>query len=474
VESGGRIARNTASLFASEAVGRLLSYFATILLSRHFALDPYGEYALAVTLVGLAASFGDLGLNALTIREVAADRAQSARYLRAALLWRTLSSFVMFGGLALWGWWSHYEPFQRLVVLVMATRLVFDALSGGYVYLLQAHERMVFQGWVVSLGSLARFVGLGLVVAVGGSVLAAAAVWTVVSALTLLVLAWEGTRSGWRPAWIDFDLRDAARILRAALPLAVVGSLQMMYYRVDVVMIKHFLGNGPVALYYNACRLLEAALTLASMAALAALPALSARRGDPEAFGQLLEKLLRLLALGGFLTACVGAACAPAMMPLFFGSSYAQGGDVLRWLFWSAAPFFLNALVVDAWTVRNPRRLVAWYLGLLVLNVALNAWWIPRLGVSGAALATLTCECVGVLAAWPWGRRDLRPGAVRRLAPLATALVLATVWVTALASQWGGLQWILLGPLSFAGALALTRGLTWEECRRMVRALRGE
>ena len=89
--TGRRIARNTLSLFASEASGRLISFFANLVLARHFALDPFGQYALAVNLVGLVASFGDLGLNALVVREVAADPTQAYLYLRASIFWRLAS-----------------------------------------------------------------------------------------------------------------------------------------------------------------------------------------------------------------------------------------------------------------------------------------------------------------------------------------------------------------------------------------------
>jgi O-antigen/teichoic acid export membrane protein len=471
--TGSRIARNTLSLFASEGVGRLLSFFANLLLARHFDLDPFGQYALAVNLVGLAASFGDMGLNALTIREVAADKTQAMRYLRASLFWRFASSLVMLGGLALWGVWSAYEPLLQMTVLAMGTRLIFDALSGGYVYLLQAHERMTLQGWVVAIGSLARFLGMGAVVLWGGGIISAAWVWSIVSAMTLVFLVAEGKRSGWTPSWADLNFKDASGILRLALPLAVMGSLQMMYYRVDVVMIKHLAGNGPVALYHNAYRLLEACLVFANMAALASLPALSARRGDAQAFGLLAEKLFRVLVVGGAFIATVGAACSGALMPLLFGSTYAPGGETLRWLFWTAAPFFINALVVNVWTVRSPKRLVVWYLGLLAVNVGLNFWWIPRVGSVGAAYATLTCEWFGVLFALPWVLKEMPVGVAGRTVRLALGTLVAVGVVTWLSSLWPGLQWALLGPLGFAALLLFAPGLSWGECQSMLRGWRG-
>lgn len=470
--TGRRIARNTISLFASEASGRLISFFANLILARHFDLDPFGQYALAVNLVGLVASFGDLGLNALVVREVAGDKSQASRYLRASLFWRFASSWLMLGGLALWSYFAGYEPIQRMIVIAMGTRLVFDALSGGYVYLLQAHERMTVQGWVVALGSLARFLGLGLVVLLGGGVVAAASVWSVVSAMTLGFLAALGFRNGWKPRWRDFDFADVRGILWAALPLAVMGSLQMLYYRIDVVMLKSLAGNASVALYHNAYRLLEAFLMLANMAALSALPALAARRGDKDDFGALAEKLFRVLIVGGLMMASVGAASARDLMPFLFGDSYTAAGTVLAILFASAAPFFINALTVDVWTIRNPKRLAIWYSGLLILNITLNIWWIPLNGSSGAAASTLVCEWVGVAFALPWILKEMPMGIGTRLRPLVLGAVLGASVVWGLSCLWGGLQWVLLGPLLFGTVLILSRGMTLEECRAMIRGIR--
>lgn len=54
------------------------------------------------------------------------------------------------------------------------------------------------------------------------------------------------------------------------------------------------------------------------------------------------------------------------------------------WL-WAAASLFLCAFLV----IRRPRRLPLLIGGAAVLNIALNALWIPRLGAAGAAWATV-------------------------------------------------------------------------------------
>jgi len=455
---GKKIARNTASMYGAELVGRFFSYLALVVLSRAFSLETYGQYSLAVTLVGLVSSFGDLGLNALTIREVAADPAQAPRYLRSAMVWRFTSSLLFLGGLALWGSFQGYEPILQLAVLAMATRMIFDGLAGGWVYLLQAHEEMALQGALVALGSVTRFLGLSLVVYFGWGLVAACAVWSGVSLLTLLALAAIGLRRGWRPDFSGFNLRDSAALLRAAIPLAVMGSLQTLYYRVDVVMLKSLSGNVSVALYANSYKLLELALMFANMAALAALPALAARRDDREAFGVLAEGVMKTLVLGGMLVSAVGLASGPDLLVRLFGVKYAEAGLTVKILFLSAAPFFLNALGVAVLTVRSPKRLAIWYLGLLAGNVALNLKLIPLFGPPGAAWATLACELGGAAVVLAWVAWETPRGAMFRLARTLVGGLAGALCVVWGGRVWPGWQWVPLGPLVFAGTLFL--GLT--------------
>jgi len=145
---------------------------------------------------------------------------------------------------------------------------------------------------------------------------------------------------------------------------------------------------------------------------------------------------------------------------------------VMALLFLSAAPFFLNALTVDFWTIRNPKRLAFWYLSLLAANVVLNWFWIPLWGPSGAAGATLVCEIWGVLVGLPLVLRELPSGALLRFIRWLGGALLGAAVVYAGSYFWGGLQWLLLGPLCFAATILLTRTVTLRDGREALESLR--
>ena len=136
-----RITRNTFFLASGEMIARLSTLAIMVYLNRHWTeVALYGQYSIAVDWVGIFAVVGELGLNALTVREVAHHREKTSFFLRHVLVLR--SSFSILFWLALIGisMVLHYEPVLKLAIAVMGIRLILDAAEGGYIYLFQAHQ----------------------------------------------------------------------------------------------------------------------------------------------------------------------------------------------------------------------------------------------------------------------------------------------------------------------------------------------
>src|SRR5260221_7796076 len=92
-----RIAHNTFFLGLSEIVARFSTWALIAFLGRHWAVALYGQYAVAINWVAIFAVAGELGLNALTVREVAHRKNKSSFFLRHVLVIRTSFSFLFWG-----------------------------------------------------------------------------------------------------------------------------------------------------------------------------------------------------------------------------------------------------------------------------------------------------------------------------------------------------------------------------------------
>jgi O-antigen/teichoic acid export membrane protein len=462
VGRANRVLRNTFLLFGSEKSAQVFSFLAFVFLTRHWDVATYGQYALIKNWVAIFATFSDLGLNALTIREVARRKGLASFYLRNVMVLRSAFSMVLVAFLALLGTLLHYEPLVVLGLVVMGLRLVLDCVQGGFVYLLQAHERMGTHGAIVLSSSVLRFLAIVSIVTLGGGVVAACWAWSLASLFALGILAFIGQRQGWKVDLTRWRWPEARKVLWQALPLAAFWSLQMLYFRIDAVLLKTLAGNEAVGFYDTAYTWLESILKLSALFGLATFPAFSSAKGDRADFSRLLGRSMKFLLLLG-IPATVGVwALASPLITFFSGERYLLSGPLLSILGLSIVPFFVSNLYIIVLTIHRPILLNPLYFGLLGLNVVLNLVLIPRWGAVGAAWATVACEWIA-LGAGLWAiRSHLGRGLVGSIRSILCACIAAAVM--GLLVHWDPrLYWILLGPLVYVALLFLLPALDPED-----------
>ena len=260
INPGGRarrVTRNTMFLSGSEFISRFFTWLTITYLTRHWLdVASYGQYATVLSLATIFAAFGDLGLSGFTVREVARRKDRTEFFLRNVMALKVFFALAYYGVFQAVAWVFHYEPIMRWAILVMGLRLVLDAAGNPYLVLLQAHELMGFQGLISIVSSFLRMAGIIISVHQGAGIVGVCWVWVGISAVSM-VFSWVvGVGQGWRLYWTKVRWRDAWGIFVQSLPFAAFGTFQMIYNRVDSVMLKSLSGNEAVAYYDVACRFL--------------------------------------------------------------------------------------------------------------------------------------------------------------------------------------------------------------------------
>ena len=219
--------------------------------------------------------------------------------------------------------------------------------------------------------------------------------------------------------------------LRLALPLGAAAICQQAYFWIDNALLRALEGDEAVGPYNVAVRLMGWSLSVAVYASAVALPWLTRAHGD----GALLAATNRL-ALPLTAAAALGVGLvAPWSLRLatLFGEAFAPGGPILEVLLLAVIAVHAGAPLLTAVTASGHSRAV---LGIsasaLLLNLALNAWWIPTEGALGAARATVATEL--------W---------------VAAAAACVLVRVARSAPSWRGLAPWLSVPAAWAAGRAL-------------------
>jgi O-antigen/teichoic acid export membrane protein len=210
--------------------------------------------------------------------------------------------------------------------------------------------------------------------------------------ISFVVLAWSHAGQGWsyaRPA------RPERRLLRQALPLGLALLLNVLYFRIDALLLSLLRPAREVALYGFAYRLLEVVLALGAFVLASLLPVMSAAVTDPERWRRLALSSFRFFQALGLLVASCGALEAGRLAALVGGPTYRPAGHVLAVLLLSGALSWVNGFGGIMLISKDLQGRALWLnVTALVVNVGANLVLVPRYGYLAAAWVTVLSELV--------------------------------------------------------------------------------
>lgn len=394
---------------ANLAVKPLWILFLVAACPRLLGVEAFGTMQTALALGALGIAFTDLGLSTYALRETSADprqgRALFGRVLRyRGVLFGLACAVVLVAALVL--------GYRGGLLASTGTAMAFLGAQAATVTLhafLRAYRRLETEA-VFTVAERLGTIGVGLAalyltrspVAVLGGMAAGMALVVGVQALWLRARVLPAEAVVPAGAWV---------MLVAVLPIGVAELLQVVYLRIDQVMIEAMLGRVPAGQYAQAYRLLEAMSLLPAILVqgmlfprLAALVAGGEARAARTLYGRGL--------LGMLLLAAVAAAAVYAVAPwlvrmLTADAAFDPSAGALRVLVLTFPFTCAKDLAFVACLAHREHRLpIAAFGAAALLNVGLNAWLIPVLGITGAALTTVGVEAVAaaVLVTWAWRR----------------------------------------------------------------------
>jgi len=192
----------------------------------------------------------------------------------------------------------------------------------------------------------------------------------------------------------DF-LRQA---LAYGLPSLGTNLVEFLNLRGNLLLVNAYLGVEAVGLFKLATQIGEPLMLPTSSAVTVLLPRLCDDSVPPARRRSLTILWLGRLGIAGSLLAALASVLAPSVVPLLFGNAFRGSLPVVTPLL-SAYVAMAVMKLVAAWLAGagRPQLPLAISLVALTLNLALNAWAIPRFGLSGAGIATAVAFTIGAL-----------------------------------------------------------------------------
>ena len=449
-----RVLLNWLWLFTAQVLVRLVALGYKVFLARALGVAGYGLYAWVVTTVMVFTLLVEAGMNRLLIRDVARQPERGPGLMGAVARVRLVFAAVAF--VAMLG--------VFLVVPTQDGQLLGLAIVGITLFI--GAGSLTFDAGFYAAEE-ARFSGVAqVIVTVTAALLGVAAV--------LLHLGLPGLFAGvvasqlLQAAYLYFRLQDVhlrpdwdailpwRPLLRDALPYALLGALNVLYFRIDTVMLQPLRGSEETGIYTAAFKLLEVMLFVPGTLAAVILPRMA--RYHQEDTDRLRASHLRLTRLLFGVGLPVSAALwlfSPWIIATLYGPEYAAATPVLRVLAGAFLFYCLqtpNATLVLSGSVLAP---VVWLsVGTTLFNVVLNVVFIPAYGARAAAATTVASDALSwivftafihwrVTSLRGWGGAMLRPACAgaaaglaywlchgaERITPVQGALIACSVYV---------------------------------------------
>jgi O-antigen/teichoic acid export membrane protein len=388
--------------------------------ARRLTQDAFGIFSLASTIGWMTAIATDFGMQLHLARAIARQPERAAALLRGWLTLRLWTAALAVAATAVAVWSLAAARPYAAAMLLLTSMYVVSGLIEFLHYFYRGLSRSDLESTLTLGQRLATLVLAVAVLWLRPDITLLAAVMLIPVAATFLYslrLAFSLTSvpSGVRDVYDPGPSRDGAVHVSDPIPVPVraarewrrdvmpIGAgivLSALYFRVDVFLVELWSGTQAVALYNAVFRLVEALRLFPAAVLAVALPVLC-RATNTKPLIQVSAVVTVLAVLG---TAIIEA-LAPWLVPFLYGSQYAPAVASFRILLLAFPLMSLNYALTHQLIGWNGHRAYALICtAALVFNIALNAFLIPSLSITGAAWSTLWTEvllsagCVAALA----------------------------------------------------------------------------
>jgi len=435
-------------------LSRIVAFVGTAYLARTLGTYAFGIVGFATAVTTFLALPLRAGFEPVGAREVARDPGSAPDLAAGVSLLRLGLAFVGLGILAIVTLFLNKPLEVRQVVFLTGLTLLPLALDPSWVYRGMARNRRVGISMILAQGV---YVAALLLVVKSSEQVFWVPLALVLGEATAVVYLSRPLLGNWTR---KIEWRRAWGVLRSSGFLVSSGLLDALIRTTDIVLIAVLLGEAQVGLYSAAYRICFLVMGIAVSLHWTYLPRMAkVPHNDPAAMKGLLD---RAFEAGGSLAipfVVGGWILAAPLLSSLFGPEYSAGRDAFRLLLLAMGLFFLHGFLIQVLVVFDRTRPELVIRGTAAaLNLILNLLLIPRLGIVGAAMATVLAELV--ILGWRWvvcHQLGVTVGSRVLWKPLAAAAGMGVIMLW-MAPRVPWLVSFGAGGLTYVALLVLLRG----------------
>ena len=360
----------------------------SILLTRSLGPEGRGLFLATTGLVALGIQFGTLGLSASNTYYLNRGLADGATLAGNALVLSAgLGLLLAAAGLSVAARIHGLWPGLGTPTLVAALGTLPFSLATlfGQNLLLAVGEIRFYN--LVEIARNVGWIALVVIFAVGLRQGHRTALWLNLVATALAACAvWQRLRRHGLPIAFRWDSTVFKATLGYGLKAYGITLAGYLVLRLDLLLVQNWRGAVETGYYGVAVQLGDLLLAIPTTVAMVVFPKAVAQG---EQAWPMVARLTRSTGAALLVLMGLGWILAPWGVRLLFGPAFAPAVPAFRWLLPGIWLLSMETILVQYLNGLGMPIVLLWgWLVTLILNLALNAWWVPRYGIQGAAWAS--------------------------------------------------------------------------------------
>ena len=415
-----KVAFNTAAQFVGKIATTLLSLILVAALTRYLGVSGFGQYTTIFAYMSLFAVLADFGFFWIFVREIAKPNIDLNKTASNILTMRFFAGLsVFFIGAVLSLIIPQYQEI-RTGIFIAALANLFLTLNSTFIGIFQNKLRMDKAVYTDIIGRVVILVVSLLLIKSNMGLNTILWAYALGNLLNLIASALLGRKYfTFRP---QFDFRYWAKIWWEILPMGIVLVLNLIYFRIDTLMLSLLKGPADVGIYGPPYKILEILIYFPSMFVGNIFPIIAGfiYSKDPR-LESTLQKALDFLFLSAVPLVVSFIFLSPLAIKWVAGQEFVHASTInpifnlpatsvtaLQILMVAVGFSFIshlfNYLII---ALGKQIKLILPNLILVIVNIVLNLILIPRFSYLGAAFTTVLTEALVLLFAWWVAKRYL-------------------------------------------------------------------
>ena len=406
--------KNAMWLIGGKIAQMLLSLFVGVLSARYLGPSNYGLVSYGTALTSFFMSFCTLGINSIIIKDFFDNPEEQGQAIGTTIVLRLISSLcscIMIIGIS---FVLDYGAWETIVVVTLCSVSllfhVFDTIN----YWFQSKYNSKITALTIFLAYVATSIYKIILLILNKSVFWFAFATSVdYIVLGVLLLFFYKKYNGPK---LSFSWKKGKHLLSKSYHYILAGMMVAIYAQTDKLMLKQMLDSTAVGYYATAVTVCGMWTFVLQAIIDAMYPTIvNTFKTDKALFN---KRNRQLYAIVFYITVIVSIAFllfGDIAIKILYGEAYMPAAAPLKIITWYTA-FSYFGVARNAWMVCNEKQkyIKYMYVPAAILNVVLNAIFIPLWGPSGAAFASLITQIVTSILL-PFFFKEIRPNAILML-----------------------------------------------------------